>query len=437
LIATAGDSVIEAGGGCLLPGLHDHHIHMMALAASMDSVRCGPPDIHCEDELACLLRSHNAMPGADWVRGIAYHPSVAGDIDRTWLDQHIPDRPTRIQHRGGRLWVFNSRGLEALGVAAGDAPQGLEQLQGCATGRLYEGDQWLRTRLNSQFPDLAKASHQLASYGITGFTDTTPGNGSSQWDYFRQAQASGHLHQRVRMMGSHQLRQRGDSQWLQRGEFKIHLLESQLPELDSLCRDIEVAHSDSRAVAIHCVTLTELVFALSALETAGVRPGDRIEHASVTSAELLQPIREMGLRVVTQPHFIAERGDQYCEDVEPDEQPWLYRCATFISAGIPLAGGSDAPFGDADPWRSMRAAVERKTPSGRVMQASEALTPEQALLLFLSKAETPGIHNLVLKPGSRADLCLLQRPWQDVREALSSAHVGATWQAGKLIYRAL
>jgi predicted amidohydrolase YtcJ len=407
---------------------------MVALAASLESLRCGPPDIQSESELASTLRKHNAMTGSGWIRGIGYHPSIAGDIDRNWLDRYIPDRPARIQHRGGRLWVLNSRALQELGLPCSDGPAGLEQIDGGATGRLYEGDLWLRSRLNSQFPSLAKASNMLASCGVTGVTDTTPANGAIEWRYFREAQVSGHLHQRVRMMGSQQIQECEQTELLQQGEFKIHLLESRLPELDALCQDIEAAHSRGRAVAAHCVTLTELVFALGALRSAGVRVGDRIEHASVTPPQLMQSIREMGLRVVTQPHFIAERGDQYLADVDTADQPWLYRAAGFIAAGVPLAGGSDAPFGDADPWRAMRAAVKRQTPSGRVMAASEALTPEQALLLFLSSPEAPGVDTVKLAVGARADLCLLDSPWQTVRQTLSSKHVRSTWQAGEIIY---
>jgi predicted amidohydrolase YtcJ len=434
LAPRAGDRVIDAGGSTLLPGLHDHHIHMVALAASLDSLRCGPPDIQSADELASLLRSHNAMAGAGWIRGIAYHPCVAGDIDRDWLDRYIPDRPARIQHRGGRLWVLNSRALQELAVPSVGNPAGVEVVNGRATGRLYEADQWLRARLGSQFPDLGKASNLLASYGVTGITDTTPANGAAEWRYFQQSQLGGQLHQSVRMMGSHQIQECPETEQLQRGEFKVHLLESRLPDLDTLGADIAAAHCAGRSVAVHCVTLIELVFALSALETAGVRLGDRIEHASITPPDMLQTIRAMGLRVVTQPHFIAERGDQYLAEVENGDQPWLYRAAGFISAGIPLAGGSDAPFGSADPWRAMRAAVERKTPGGRVMAAREALSPEQALSLFLSRPEAPGVNDAGLAIGARADLCLLHGTWQDVRNDLSSRHIRSTWRAGKLIY---
>ena len=43
------------------------------------------------------------------------------------------------------------------------------------------------------------------------------------------------------------------------------------------------------------------------------------------------------MQVVTQPGFVATRGDSYMRDVEGDDQPWLYRLSSFLAAGIPIA----------------------------------------------------------------------------------------------------
>ena len=40
-----GQPVLDGRGGLLLPGLHDHHIHLAALAARRASILCGPPEI--------------------------------------------------------------------------------------------------------------------------------------------------------------------------------------------------------------------------------------------------------------------------------------------------------------------------------------------------------------------------------------------------------
>lgn len=113
-----GDEVFDAAGGALLPGLHDHHIHLLALAAALRSVRVGPADVRGGDGFAETLRAADAAlePGR-WLRAVGYHESVAGPLDRQVLDGIVPGRPLRVQHRGGAMWVVNSAGASALGLA--------------------------------------------------------------------------------------------------------------------------------------------------------------------------------------------------------------------------------------------------------------------------------------------------------------------------------
>ena len=85
LTPAPGEMVVEAGGGTLLPGLHDHHLHLLAAAAAIDSVTVGPPVAHTASDFAGVLA--DAIPGADgWIRAVGYHESVAGDLDRGLLE---------------------------------------------------------------------------------------------------------------------------------------------------------------------------------------------------------------------------------------------------------------------------------------------------------------------------------------------------------------
>lgn len=431
--------VIQAEGGALLPGLTDHHLHLASLAAARGSLSCGPPDVANAGQLARRLRSAAQTMGGDgWLRGIGYHESVAGDIDAAWLDACVEDRPVRIQHRGGRLWVLNSRALACLRPGANDP---LERRGGHLTGRLVDQDVWLRRRLGaldpSAFPDLGPVSRELARHGITAVTDTTPHNDAAALDRFRAARADGQLLQSVLAMGGPELDGVAGApvSGVARGARKFHLLESALPDFDATCAAIVRSHRAGRAAAFHCVTRTELVFALSALEAAGELAGDRIEHASVTPPELLDKIREQGLTVVTQPVFVSQRGDQYLERVAAEDQPWLYRLRAFLEAGVPLAGSSDTPFGDPDPWRAMQAAVSRCTRAGLPLAQSEALTPEQAVALYTSPPERPGRGPEPLRAGRVADLCLLEQPWQSTRSDLAGVRVRLTLKAGVPIWR--
>jgi predicted amidohydrolase YtcJ len=94
---------------------------------------------------------------------------------------------------------------------------------------------------------------------------------------------------------------------------------------------------------VHCVTREALVLLLAALDEAGPRPGDRIEHAALVPSELVPELARLGVRVVTQPGFLPHRGDDFLRDLPPQDRPDLYRCATLLRAGVPVASSSDAP----------------------------------------------------------------------------------------------
>lgn len=425
--AGVGEAVIEAGGGLLLPGLHDHHAHVAATAAAMDSVKCGPPEVADAAQLAAAL----SAPGKGWLRGIGYHESITGGvIGREWLDNVAPDRPVRIQHRGGRLWIFNSAGMEALLSSGFPPPAGLDR-QG---GKLFDDDGWMRRALGGTPPSFAAVGAAYARFGVTGVTEMSPGNDDAAARHFAAERASGALPQRVLLAGQLALGRAGLDPALTLGPVKLHLHEARL-DFDAAVALMRAAHGQGRVVAVHCVTLTELVFTLAALREAGVRPGDRIEHASVTPDEQLQEIAALGLAVVVQPHFAAERGDEYLADIPPQDWPHLYRLRAFAAAGVVMAGGSDTPFGAADPWAAMAAAITRRTRQGKILGPDEALTPEAALDLFLADPAALG-RTRRIEPGARADLCLLARPWREAREALSADLVKATVIGGHIVSQA-
>ena len=429
------EEILEAAGGALLPGLHDHHIPLFALAAAARSVRCGPPAVTDRASLVAALLDH-AVADDEWLRGIAYHESVAGDLDRDLLDRLVSDRPLRIQHRSGAAWFLNSRAIELLGLdGAVDAPGIERRPDGRATGRLFRCDRLLReTVIGERMPVLGAASKRLATYGVTGVTDATATNAKQELRAFTDAAAAGDLLQRVLVMGVRFVPS-PDDVMVTLGPVKILLDEYSLPALDDLTREIDHAHADDRAVAIHAVTRTELVLACGAFAAAGVRAGDRIEHAAVLTPEAAAWVAELGLTVVTQPSFVRERGDSYLRDVDVADRAWLYRCRGALDAGIPLGAGTDAPYGEPDPWLAMQAAVSRKTAAGTALGDAERLTPEQALGLFTSSPHAPGGAPRKIAIGSIADLCLLDRPWSRAREELASEHVVATVRAGHLIWR--
>jgi len=428
------EQVITANACLLLPGLHDHHLHLMALAAAQNSLRLGPGHIDTPEAFHLAAQTLRPRRG-EWLRVTGYDPSIVGELDLGALDKLFPDHPVRVQHRGGRLWQLNSVAIETLiaqpGIEFNDqiSPAALR-----ANGQLIDNDRWLSGALRATPPDLSDISQKLAGYGITSVTDTTPTNTRVEWQYFADAYRRSELKQRVRVMGTEDLDHCEAAPGLSVGELKLHLLESALPPFDTFCQRIRAAHNNQRSIAVHCVTRTELVYTLSAFTQIGTREGDRIEHASVCPPELIEQLQALGLRVVTQPGFLYERGDRYLNEVAEEDIPWLYRCRGLSLAGIPLAAGSDAPFATENPWQHLQSAVDRRTLAGQLMNGEECLEPEDALRLYLSDASTPGMDMREVAVGSTADLCLLDRPWASARASLADTRVRATWASGVVVH---
>jgi predicted amidohydrolase YtcJ len=415
-----GELVIDARGGALLPGLHDHHIHLPALAVRAASVACGPPEVETPEQLAAALR----RPGSGWIRGVGYHESVMGLPHARALDALVADRPLRIQHRSGRLWLLNTRAIDEL-LARAARPPGLDR----STGHLFDEDAWLQRALPGAPPDFREVSADLARCGVTGVTDMTPRNDPTMAEHVAHQRESGALRQHCLLAG-----QLLPARWTA-APAKLHLHEAALPAFDEALAFVRGAHEQDRGVAVHCVSEVELVFALALIEEAGSHPRDRIEHASVASPDLVARMAALGLAVCVQPHLVVERGDRYLADVDPRHHADLYPLLSLIEAGLPLAGGSDAPFASADPWVAMAAAVSRRTRGGRVIGGGEALTPEQALALYLADPLDLACERC-LAVGEPADLCLLDRPWTQARDTLSRALVRATFVSGNLVHEA-
>jgi predicted amidohydrolase YtcJ len=425
-LPSRGEDVLDAGGGALLPGLCDHHLHLHALAAAERSVACGPPTVRGAHELAEAL----ATAGTDehgWVRGVGYSEEVAGSLDSAALDRSHAARPVRVQHRGGALWVVNTAGARALGLHGADHPGIERDARGQPTGRLWRADDWLRGRLpGTGPPDLRPVGARLARLGITHLTDATPDLDAAALG----ALGAGALPQRVHLLGVPLGRAAPGGTTA--GPYKIVLGDERLPGLADLVERVHAAHAAGRAVAVHCVTREALILLLAALDHASTRRGDRIEHAALVPAELIPRLRERGLAVVTQPGFLAHRGDGYLREVPAADVPDLYRARSLLDGGVPCALSSDAPYGPLDPWRVIDAAVRRCTPSGKVAGAAERLTAEQALTGYLASPDDPGGAPRRVMPGAAADLVLLRVPRAEALAGPCADLVAATLIGGRL-----
>lgn len=291
-------------------------------------------------------------------------------------------------------------------------------------GRLLDIDHLIRSK--SSYPNLKPLIEKLLSLGITGVTEVTPSNGLAELVHY-QANAAP---LKLCIMGGAELS--GVNNPLI-GPLKLHYHDYNLPALTDLRDEVSAALDSGRAAASHCVTRAELMLTLGAMEWAGPAPGNRIEHAAIADEAALEWMQKLGVTVVTQPNFIAERAAAYLKDVPKDDHKNLWRLASLARAGIPMAAGSDAPFGNFDPWAAMAAAVTRPDGFGK----NEALSPREALNLYTKPAAHAGQGPRRITPGATADLCLLDRPWAKACEDLSAVGVTQTWVDGHLVYNSV
>lgn len=425
---------IEGAGGLLLPGLHDHHIHLMSMAARATSLDCTIGSISSNAEFRRLLEDADGFTASgSWLRGVGYDDQSLGRIDRAFLDSVLPDRPARIQHRTGHAWILNSAAFEALNLNAGQTVDGVElDANGAPTGWVFGADAHIRRVIGSEAPSLSAVSDDLARFGITAVTDATLDNDDMTVQRFDEAVDAGELQQRIHIMGRELIP--GSNTNVGVGPVKIVLAEHRLPGFRQLVSLLDAAHRQQKHIAIHAVSREAVLLALVALEASGRSGCDRIEHASLVPDEALERMANLGVTVVTQFNFLRDHGDLYVRQLSPDDLLELYRGRSWLESGIALAGGSDAPFGSSDPWLAMRAAVERRTSSGVALTTDEALSPERALGLYLSPLENPGAASREVAPDTPADLCLLRQPWSVAKHGLSADLVSATIIAGRIAY---
>jgi predicted amidohydrolase YtcJ len=414
-LATAPVDVVDGRRGALLPGLADHHLHLLATAALTSGVRCGPPEVTTVRQLAAALATATA-DRSGWVRATGYDERIAGHLDASALDALHAARPVRLQHRSGALWVLNGAALSATGLdgPVGDLPAGVERDRaGLPTGRIWRADAWLRTRLPAaEPPDLTALGRRLTGFGITAVTDASPELTADDLAVLGEAAGSGALPQQLLLLGAPS----GSAlpPRLAAGPVKIVVPDHDLPALDDLVDRIATAHAGGWAVAVHVVTREALVLTLAALAAAGCVPGDRLEHLAICPPDVLADLRHAGLRVVTQPGFVADRGDRYLAEVDAADRPDLYRYASLLAAGIPVAPSSDAPYGPLDPWLVLRAARDRQVPGGDVLGAVERVPVETALRGYLSAPSDPGGPPRRIEPGVPADLVLMSVGWREL-----------------------
>ncbi|PKB64308.1 MAG: hypothetical protein BZY80_03195, partial [SAR202 cluster bacterium Io17-Chloro-G2] len=119
-LAGPGARSIDCAGMTLIPGMMDSHCHVLAMAASLGGLDCGPASVSSIEQLQQVLQKEaGGKPQGEWVRGFGYDDGALSENrhpTRWDLDPATPRHPVRLDHRSGHATVLNSQGLELAGI---------------------------------------------------------------------------------------------------------------------------------------------------------------------------------------------------------------------------------------------------------------------------------------------------------------------------------
>ena len=196
-----GTDVIDLAGGALLPSFGDGHVHPLLGGLGLQGAPVrqarSVPEI-----LAAVAEWAAGHPGADWVVGDAFDPTLApgGRFDARWLDSVVADRPVVLHTMDHHTMWVNSETLRRVGYHARtpepDAGQILRRADGSPLGTLREWgaigpvlDLLPVPGLSEQAAVLAEVSALFAAAGITWVQDAWVDHG--QVDAWLAAAAAG------------------------------------------------------------------------------------------------------------------------------------------------------------------------------------------------------------------------------------------------------
>src|SRR4051812_12937391 len=178
--AVRGDEVVDLGGGVVLPGFQDAHVH--PVQAGVERLRCDLSALETPGEYAGAVRDYLAAhPDRPWVLGggwamPAFGPAGPRAED---LDRVVGDRPVFLSNRDHHgAWV-SSAALRLAGVdrSTPAPPDGRieRDARGEPTGMLHEGAMVLLERVVPATSDpeldaaLQDAQAYLLSVGVTAW----------------------------------------------------------------------------------------------------------------------------------------------------------------------------------------------------------------------------------------------------------------------------
>jgi predicted amidohydrolase YtcJ len=496
-LAGPGTTTENLGGATVIPGLIDAHNHLLNTGLTLQQVQL----YDCRSIGQILERVAarvNETPAGGWIIGRGWDESLLVERrhpTRHDLDAIAPAHPV-VLHRVWNKLACNSAALRIAGITRESPDPPTDVLyagsferddQGEPTGLFRDRAKELILR-HIPAPDeaalvsaVATACRAYNAAGITGVAE--PGLHPPEIRAFDLARRTGRLTVRTDLLlaawgfdppetqaalkewfislgvvggfGDDLLRLEGIKLMPDGGmsDRTARMFAHYLDEPDNygtwvvaperLARLIRWVHELGWSMDIHtCGDEAQevVVRAFAAAHTANPNPGlrHRVHHAYFPTPETLRLMAAHTIPAVVSSPFLTNLGEGFVNAVGPERAARAMPMRTYLEAGVPLAGSSDAPITDFNPWVGNHAAVNRTTVTGRRLDQSECLTPLEALRSYTTGgAFVTGRERIQgsIEPGKLADLVILDRdPLTIAPEDLAAVTPVATMVGGAWVF---
>lgn len=482
---------VDLKGSVMFPGFMEAHNHLMIYAYLIDGIDLSAANAAGMDDILTLVKSETEkLPPGTWIKGSRYaeyflaenrHPT------RRDLDQVSPQHPVVIYHTSFHACVLNSLALKILGIGreTESPPGGIiekDPADGEPTGVLH--DNAMTSVFNTLFfDDLAAMTRQQRVALCSAATQSFAGQGlvfaadamvsPQTLGTYQDTWAAGQLKIRIYTM-NHDImagslvdagiRTGFGGPHLRIGPIKIfadggmsnrtaavtqpyltppHGQGLKIQSREALIEAVKRYHALGYQIAVHAQGDAGIADTLDAFEAVlGPRSGNslrhRIEHGGCLFPDLLKRAAAMNIAVAVQPVFFSELGDGFLEAFGTDPAQKLYPFKSMLAAGIKIGGSSDCPVCKPDPRLGLRDAILRRSPSGQIIGAREALTMDEAIGLYTQGAAYLSFdenHNGSIAPGKRADFTLMAADPREVEpEAVPQIPFTMTVVGGKIVW---
>ncbi len=482
----------------LLPGFVEAHSHL-ATGSIWDHLYCGHadrvdpdgtlwPGVTTTEQIVERLRHAAAkLPPGKALICWGFDPLFfAGErLSRHHLDQAATDRPIAVMHQSFHLMTVNSRALEMADYGAHTNIEGVVRFpDGSLSGELQEGPAMfpLMRRLDMMLRDLARGEHAIHQYGkaarqagITTATDLMADLTDEDVENFlsvtgrpdfplRIVPALGVIGMPPQEAAAKALALRARSTDMLRmgickimtdGSIQGFTARVKWPgyvggqpngiwnlEPERLREMVRVLHEAGLNIQVHTNGDEASDFLLDCFEEAMRRHprGDHrhtLQHCQMAGEDQFFRAARLGVCVNLFANHLWYYGDAHCDfTVGPDRAARMNACRSALDNGVTLSIHSDSPVTPIGPLHVAWCAVNRITPSGRVLGESQRITVPEALhAITLGAARTLKLDREIgsITPGKAADFAVLaEDPLQTAPAALRDIPVLGTVQGGRV-----